>query len=63
MEPFAQAEGLSLMEQQMDWWVGAIALVVLAFGTTELLHAFDIIGDPLASILAFGTYLWRLLPW
>jgi hypothetical protein len=51
------------MEQQMDWWVGAIALVVLAFGTTELLHAFDIIGDPLASILAFGTYLWRLLPW
>lgn len=47
----------------MDWWVAAIALVVLAFGTTELLHAFDVIGDPMASISAFADLVWRLLPW
>ena len=47
----------------MDWWVGAVAFVIVAFSTTELLHAFEVIGDPVAAALAFLHALWRLLPW
>jgi hypothetical protein len=47
----------------MDWWVGAFALVLVVFGATEVLHAFDVIGDPLAAILTLFHQLSRLLPW
>ena len=47
----------------MDWWLGAFAFVVVAFGATEILHAFDVIGDPLAAMLALFHQLWGLLPW
>jgi len=43
----------------MDWWVGAIAFVIAAFATTEILHALDVMGDPIAAIGAFIVQLWR----
>jgi hypothetical protein len=47
----------------MDWWVGALAFVLIVIGVTETLHALEIIGDPMAAMLAFFLQLRRLLPW
>jgi len=47
----------------MDWWVAALAIVLVAIGLTETMHAFDIIGDPMAAIQALFHQLLRLLPW
>jgi len=47
----------------MDWWVGAIAFVLAAFGLSEVLYAFNVTGDPVAAILALFHDVWRLLPW
>lgn len=47
----------------MDWWLGALAFVLLAIAVPEVMHALDIIGDPLAGIAALFHQLLRLLPW
>jgi len=47
----------------MDWWVGALALIIVVFGGAEIAHAFEIIGDPIAAIAAIFRQLWGLLPW
>lgn len=47
----------------MDWWVGALAIVLMAIGLTETMHAFGIIGDPIAAIQALFHQLLRLFPW
>jgi hypothetical protein len=47
----------------MDWWLGALAFFLVAIGVTEILHAFELIGDPLAAVLAFFHQISSLLPW
>ena len=47
----------------MDWWLGALIFALAAVGAAEILHALELIGDPLAGMLASFHQLSRLLPW
>ena len=51
-----------LLERPMEWWLGALIILLAAVGTTEILHAFDLMGDPLAAVLGFIHQLWTAVP-